>query len=320
MKKSVIQPTFNWKIIPYPSCMKSLRIAFIQRLRDAAIKSINRFLDFIFQASPHEVLNDYPYSQPPEKPAEALREAANRLLVIGLTQTGQIDYSKVADSSEYKRYQSLAASLQGFDPASLASTEEQLAFWINLYNALILDAVIRFQVRGSITNSFWIFRRAAYNINGLRFSADDIEHGILRNNRPNPMLPLPPFPSDDERQEYCLQEVDPRIHFALVCAARSCPPIAVYQTCRLHYQLDRAADNFINGGGVQFEAGSSMLYLSQIFRWYQVDFDGREAMLDFVRRYLQDADALEALQAAKRHIRYLRYDWKLNGTPAHSQA
>jgi hypothetical protein len=300
--------------------MRTQNSTLILKLRDKAIDATNLALDFIFRASTDQVLNNHRQIAPPENPGEALRASANRLLAIGLNETGQVDYDKLAGSTEYAHYQSLAASLKGFDPASLNDREEQLAFWINLYNALILDAVIQFQVKGSISRSLWIFRRAAYNIGGLRYTADDIEHGILRGNRRNPMLPLPPFRSTDPRLKHNLQVLEPRIHFALVCAARSCPPIGVYRAEILDQQLELAPANFISGGSVQYHAQSNTLCLSQIFRWYQVDFGGRAAMLETITRYIQNADTLKALHTSEPRIKFMTYDWKLNGTPAFSPA
>jgi hypothetical protein len=315
-----MQPTFSWKSFRYPERMPHKIVSHLPRLSDVALKGVNRLLDFTFRVSPDNVLNDDSSIDLPTKPAQELRTASNRLLAIGLTHDGQVDYDKLANSSEYMQYQSLAASLQNFDPATLASRRERMAFWINLYNALMLNAVIHYRISGSIARSLWLFRRAAYDIYGMRFSADDIEHGILRNNRRNPALPLPPFPSDDPRGSYGMDPIDPRVHFALVCAARSCPPIKFYQAQNLDQQLDLAAAAFINGGGVRYERDSNRLFLSQIFRWYQQDFGGREAVLELIARHLQDVDVLEALKTSRPILRYMRYDWKLNGIPVFGSA
>jgi hypothetical protein len=154
----------------------------------------------------------------------------------------------------------------------------------------------------------------------MRYSADDIEHGILRGNQRNPMLPLPPFRSTDPRLKHSLKIIEPRLHFALVCAARSCPAISVYQAGKLDHQLELAASNFINGGGVLYHAQSDVLSLSQIFRWYQVDFGGRAAMLETIKRYIQNADTLKALNTSEPRIKFMTYDWKLNGAPTPSLA
>jgi hypothetical protein len=75
---------------------------------------------------------------------------------------------------------------------------------------------------------FWKIH--CYNIGGAVYSLDDIEHGVLRANRGHPAAGgRPQFgPEDPRRRGLVVQELDPRIHFALNCGARSCPPIRVY--------------------------------------------------------------------------------------------
>ena len=73
---------------------------------------------------------------------------------------GRVDYGRLRASEAYQAYRACTGRLVGFDPAALTSTEERLAFWINLYNALILDAVITFGIRGSIREDLGLFRRA----------------------------------------------------------------------------------------------------------------------------------------------------------------
>ena len=222
------------------------------------------------------------------------------------------DYAALAGSESYARYRACSARLQTFNPTSLRSREERLAFWINLYNALIIDAVIAFRLKESVREDWGFFRRAAYVVGGRRYSADDIEHGILRGNRRHyhPAILLPQFAPSDPRLALSLQPVDPRIHCALVCASRSCPPIATYEPQRIHEQLDLACSTFINAGGAQMEDGG-LLCLSPIFRWYRRDFGGREGVREFVLRYLQQGDARALLEDGRRPGFY-KYDWSLN--------
>ena len=144
------------------------------------------------------------------------------------TERGRVDYAHLCLSPTYAEYCQCARRLRSFDPAALETREEQLAFWINLYNALIVDAVIQFEVKRSVNEAPGFFWRAAYNIGGRRYCSFDIEYGILRANAPHPAIPGAYFGAGDARRRYSFAQLDPRIHFALVCAARSCPPIAVY--------------------------------------------------------------------------------------------
>ncbi len=227
---------------------------------------------------------------------------------------GTVDYHQLAQSESYTRYRGRTASLVDFDPASLGSREERTAFWINLYNALIIDAVIAFGLQRAVREDMGFFRRAAYMIGGLRYSADDIEHGILRGNRRHfyPAIPFPQFAPDDPRLQHAIRPLDPRIHCALVCASRSCPPIAAYDPSKLDTQLDMATRSFVNGGGVISGDGRAEVHLSPIFGWYRRDFGGKDGIREFLVRFLDEGPARRALTARHCRLRYQRYDWSLN--------
>jgi hypothetical protein len=113
--------------------------------------------------------------------------------------------------------------------------------------------------------------------------------------------------------------LDPRVHFALVCAARSCPPIAFYDPDQLDAQLDLAARAFVNGGGAAIDPSAGVIWLSKIFQWYAPDFGAaplalgrRQPLLDFVARFWDDAEARASLQAGRWKVRFSPYDWRLN--------
>lgn len=226
---------------------------------------------------------------------------------------GGVDYGRLKSSGAYSEYRECTTELLGFDPGLLATREERLAFWTNLYNALVIDAVIEFGVGKSVRDDTGFFRRAAYTIGGRRYSADDIEHGILRGNRRHfhRAIPFPPFAPDDPRLAYSMREIDRRVHCALVCASRSCPPIGVYEAERIDEQLDLASASFVNGGAVRGGEDGRVL-LSEIFKWYAGDFGGRIGVVEFVLRYLDDGAAREGLEDGVR-IGYQEYDWALNG-------
>ncbi len=252
--------------------------------------------------------------------ATDLRRIVNALKAEAYdTVRGRVDYACLCASPTYAEYGRCARRLQSFDPAMLASRAERLAFWINLYNALIVDVVIQFGVKRSVNEVSGFFWRAAYNIGGQRYCAFDIEYGILRANASHPAIPGPHFGVDDPRRRYSLAHLDPRLHFALVCAARSCPPIAVYDAVNIDEQLDMAARAFIQNGGVEIDRATGEVWLSQIFRWYAPDFGGRpfalgdkRPLLEFVAAYLTDKGEREYLLQGKPAIRFQPYDWSLN--------
>lgn len=232
---------------------------------------------------------------------------------------GRVNYEALRDSSVYEAYRQITRRLIDCDPTAL-SAAEQTAFWINLYNALTIHAVIAFGVRESVNEVPGFFWRAAYWVNRQRFSLHDIEQGVLRANAGHPLfLSCPQFLPGDARCRYCLPKRDPRLHFALVCAARSCPPIAVYNSEQLEAQLERAARNFVNNGGVDVDAANSEVRLSQIFQWYALDFGGpmlglgnMQPVLRTIAQWVEDANTQGVLREGDLKVRYQPYDWALN--------
>lgn len=207
----------------------------------------------------------------------------------------------------------LLGQLHCLDLDQLVTREQQLAFWLNCYNALVLDALRRFGLQASVRERPGFYRLAAYRIGGERFSAEEIEHGILRGNRaPHPRL-QPLFAAEDPRRRHSLAACDPRIHFVLNCGTRSCPPLRVYETAGLDEQLDQAVSDFLNDGGVDWDASQRTAILASVFAYYAEEFGAREALAGFIGRYLEcslPAAAIAAAVAAGR-VRYRAHDWSL---------
>ncbi len=254
-----------------------------------------------------------------------LKQVINALKLDAFdTERGTVDYRHLRESQAYRNYQRITHRLASFPLKTLVSQEERLAFWINLYNTLIVDAVIRFGVQKSVQEVRGFFVKAAYVVDGYRFSADDIEHGVLRANAGHPAIPGAQFRFNDPRYEFALREPDPRIHFTLVCASASCPPIGVYSVERIDEQLDMAARNFINGGEAVVDLDNDTVTLSKIFQWFAPDFGGPalnqigfgsfEAVLAFIAPYMDDAAARDALtyEPERFKVQFVSYDWGLN--------
>ena len=120
---------------------------------------------------------------------------------------------------------------------------------------------------------FW--RIHAYNIGGLVYSLDEIEHGVLRMNKGHPNARRQEFEDADPRAQVALTSLDPRIHFALNCGARSCPPIRVYTEDRIDSQLDTASRSFLDQEVSLIKdpvTDKWTLELSKLFLWYGEDF------------------------------------------------
>lgn len=268
------------------------------------------------------VLNNPPGQEIPPAPMERLDEALrlllNRLIGDAISPDGkEVDYQRLRSNSLFTRdFRDLTIALNRFDPRQLRSRAEQICFWINLYNVLVLHAVIELNVRNSVSERWGglaFFRQAAYRVGGQRLSLDDIEHGILRANRGHPFLPGAQFAARDPRLAWSLPRVDARIHFALNCASRSCPPIGVYRPALLDQQLDLAAAHFIEQDIERVEENS--LRLSSIFRWYQQDFGGSEGVIDFLLRFLPVGDSRRGWLVENRRVvnlLYRPYNWQLN--------
>jgi hypothetical protein len=290
-------------------------------IADTLIRGREFILDLISGSDESRIVNrtfTATDMEPPADLAQRLKETLDDLKISVMDADGaKIDYDALRVSTAYTAYhEECLAVLDRFNPDDLATVEARRAFWLNLYNALVMDAVIDLGIQRSVTEG-WIglltfFRRAAYSVDGKRVSLDDIEHGILRGNRGNPYVPGVHFSSSDPRLAWALP-LDPRLHFALNCGGRSCPPIRSYSPARLNEQLDMAARSFVDGT-VAVNPESHEVVLSKIFQWYENDFGGRERLFDFLITTLPDDARRDYLETSREDIRlrYSPYDWGLN--------
>lgn len=223
-------------------------------------------------------------------------------LLTRYVQDGVVDYASLANGGQ-EQLQAYLDSLESVSPQEFARWDrnEKLAFWVNAYNAytvrLILDHYPIDSIRsiGLFPNS--AFRRDFIPLGHLsgqdeEISLDEVEHGILR----------PEFK-------------EPRIHFALVCAAKGCPKLRAeaYRAQELDRQLDEAAREFLrNPEQNRYDASTNTLYLSSVFDWFAEDFQQAAGSVPaFVARYLEE-DAAENVRARQPRIEFLDYDWDLN--------
>jgi hypothetical protein len=228
---------------------------------------------------------------------------------------GIVRYRDIRGSEAFERYKALAGELQSFNLMRLQTREARLSFWINIYNSAVIHGVIELGLRKSVKEFRGFFDRVAYEIGGHRFSLNDIEHGILRGNRRHPYGLFKPFRKGDPRIDFSIVPVDSRVHFALVCGARSCPPIGFYEAEQIDFQLQLAATSFINSPQVKVAPREESVRVSMIFKWYKVDFGGSDGLLiDTLLGFLDDGDAKTFLRENRDRIRikYLPYDWNLN--------
>jgi hypothetical protein len=118
--------------------------------------------------------------------------------------------------------------------------------------------------------------------------------------------------------EFAITPFDSRIHFALVCGARSCPPIGFYEADQIDFQLQLASESFINSSQVKILPQEETVVISKIFKWYKTDFGGSDsALIDLLLNFLDEGEKKAFLQQQrdKVRIRYQPYDWNLNQEP-----
>ncbi len=204
---------------------------------------------------------------------------------------GRVAYRRLAAESDAVLAGYLA-SLAIAAPEALPP-KEQLAFWINAYNATIVAGVLQGYSAENVLKRALFFKSYSRPIAGVDRTPDDIEHGVIRR-----------------------QFRDPRIHFAVVCAATSCPLLRqeAYVGERLDEQLDDQGRRFLNDPTRnRIDAGSGQVVLSPIFKWFAEDFSAAGRRLaDVLQPYLS-AEQVRLLETAE--VRYQDYDWRLNAQP-----
>lgn len=212
-----------------------------------------------------------------------------------------------ANAADVKALSEVVTKLSSLDPKTLAPSD-RFALYINLYNAKVLEIVLKENPKSTIKEvtpgitGFGVFLKPIVDLDGEKISLRQLE--------------------DRLRQE----SKDPRIHFAINCASRSCPPIAAepYRGDRLNEQLDRSTRSFLaSPGAIVVTPGKSLLgrntltvQVSKIFDWYEKDFRATGGPLAFIERY-GPPDVVESLKKAggSARIGYQEYNWSLNTAP-----
>jgi hypothetical protein len=213
-------------------------------------------------------------------------------LLLKYVKNGWVDYAGFkADEGRLDRYLGI---LEHVEPDAL-ERDEQFAFYINAYNAWTIKLILSgypgiksIKDLGGLFQSPW--KKEFVRIHGKVLSLDQIEHDILR----------PRFR-------------DPRVHFAVNCASKGCPPLLPepYRGDRLDDQLNRVTVEFLNQPAHSRLEGRR-LWVSSIFKWFSEDFT--PSVVDFYLKYAQ-GELKRSLEAERDRIelRYMDYDWSLNG-------
>jgi hypothetical protein len=208
---------------------------------------------------------------------------------------GLVDYNSIAKDRSFSEY------MQSLETAKVEefSRDGQLAFWINAYNAVTIDKVIKTKPKKSVRETFipgvWtgtkFFTSREHIVAGERLSQDDIEHEILR-------------------KEF----KDPRIHFAIICASMGCPPLPriAYTEENVQTRLEEETREYLNSPrGTRIDRAENTLYVSKLFDWFGSDFINKSgSVLVFMEPYLDEE--VRTFLARDPMISYLEYDWALN--------
>ncbi len=206
----------------------------------------------------------------------------DELLQKYVSASGDVNYTGF--KSKKNELEAYIRHLANFPPKRSWSANKEMAYWINLYNAWTVKVILDNYPTGSIMNidggSTWKVKRVVSGDN--TYSLDEVENKILR----------PKFK-------------DARIHFAVNCAARSCPPLLnrAWTEDNVQRYYDKQAKSFIQNNSFN-EISQKKVKISKIFEWYAEDFGN---IISYLNKYATtkiDADA---------KVEYMEYDWDLNG-------
>ncbi len=206
----------------------------------------------------------------------------DKLLKKHVTNQGLVDYKGFQkDRAELDNYLKMLAEK---DPTNDWSSQELLAYYINLYNASTVELILDNYPTTSIQDIKGNFTKGFIKIGGRELSLGGLENGVLR------------------------KMDEPRIHFAINCASISCPKLMneAYTASKINEQLDRAVKEFINSD--KNEISTNNPKLSSIFDWYQKDFkvNGKQDVIGFINKYSNTKINSGA------PITYKDYNWNLN--------
>ena len=209
---------------------------------------------------------------------------------------------KALKAQDKKTLDDLRRQMAAVDVQSL-SRPDQFAYWLNLYNISVVGIVVDNYPVESIKDlstdpiiRLNIFKKDLVDTKRGKVSLNDVENDQIRNGFK-----------------------DPRIHFAINCAAKSCPPIRTepYVGSRISEQLDDQARKFLNGPhGVRVEkkGGGVVVHTTKVMDWFADDFrKWGGGQLEFIIRYV-NSDKRKPIDAAGNQIdlKFDDYDWKLN--------
>ena len=195
---------------------------------------------------------------------------------------GRVTYAAIKDNSS--SLNELLEMAKGISVSKDKIAEYQ-AFWINGYNLLVIEGIVKNYPIKSPLDKPGFFDKNKNEIGGKRITLNDIENKLLRENFPK----------------------EARFHFVLVCGGLGCPPIIneAYTPSKLDAQLERQTKLALNDPEF-IQVNKNKVRISQIFEWYKGDFEHDEKVTDFINKYRSEK------LPEKAKVSYYPYDWTLN--------
>lgn len=187
---------------------------------------------------------------------------------------------------------------------TLALDEQRKAFWINVYNGYII-AILK-KDKEQFKNRSAFFGKKQINIAGNLLSFDDIENGMIRKSQYKFGLGYVGkfFPPSFERN-LRVKHRDYRIHFAINCGAKSCPPVRIYKAKTVNTQLQNAAKVYLTGY-TKYDKSKDVVKTSTLTSWFRGDFGGKAG----TKKILKEFNLIP--EDSKPKLTYGDYDWTLD--------
>ncbi|WP_299130270.1 DUF547 domain-containing protein [uncultured Winogradskyella sp.] len=204
-----------------------------------------------------------------------------KLLENNVSDNGNVNYKGF--KSESNKLRTYIDSLKDNMPNDNWTKKDKLAYWINTYNALTIDLIIRNYPLKSIKDIKDPWDQRLWKFGDKWLNLNDIEHQILR------------------------KMDEPRIHFAIVCASESCPKLQneAFTSNNLEEQLANATIEFLADVSKN-EISEDEIKLSKIFKWFKKDFEQNGSLIDFLNQYSDITISGNAKKSFK------DYSWDLN--------
>lgn len=239
-----------------------------------------------------------------------------------LNDDGMVDHATLRGDDIYWKFEEEACELQRISLAKMDG-DTLKAFVINVYNLMIKYAFVKAGIPATSAARASFFDDVSINMDGSLFSFNDLEHGILRANTRHPYQLTKRFGDRDPRGRLALGELDPRVHFALNCGAKSCPPVKRYTAGAIEEELRLSAAAFCEQEeNVAVDEEGRRVHLTKILYWYMADFaTSKDKLPQKIAHYLR-GEKKEKLDSLLREgnvtVKFNEYDWSSNDINFHT--